>query len=203
MQLHQYFLSLAAALPFFASLALGKKLAPWHVTGLRTWEPSGRPGNDPHWFDYANITNPDPTQTETDPGIAQGVVFCNISWIYPDAPYNKPRDCQILDTTTSTTWAWTIELLMADANTWPVSNFGLRWRAASTAFPTGPSAQKGVQIWTGAGQFEAGKNLDYICGASGVCSGKLKSTSTPVLINVTSVSCHGTLQEALHGMKCD
>ncbi|KAI1824175.1 hypothetical protein F4861DRAFT_539348 [Xylaria intraflava] len=197
MQSHRHFNTLALLL--FASAAFAD-LKPWHVTGLRTWQPSGRPGSDPHWYDYVNISNPDPTQGVPD---TRGKVYCKIVWVYPDVPYNQVLDCEIVDTITTTPipWAWTVELLMGDAGSYPVSNFDLRWRAASTEQPYGIAGD--VEIWTGTGHFEAGRNLDYLCAASGFCSGALKAASTPFLINVTSVSCYGTLEEALHGINCD
>ncbi|KAI3335161.1 hypothetical protein F4824DRAFT_489869 [Ustulina deusta] len=200
MQLHRYLHALGTALPLFAPTALGQ-LSPWQVTGLQTWQPSGRPGSSPDWYVHVNITNPDPTQSVADPDVAQGKVYCQVVWRYPDVPYNQISECDIVDTTGSTTWAWTVELLEADdADPSPTTNFGLRWRAASTL---SASADEDVQIWTGVGQFEVAMNMQGTCAASGFCSWALKPESTPVPVEVTSVSCSGTVDEALYGIDCD
>ncbi|KAI3321851.1 hypothetical protein HD806DRAFT_502121 [Xylariaceae sp. AK1471] len=199
MQLRQYSHALATALPLFTSLAVGE-LAPWHVTGLGTYSPSGRPGNSPDYYIHVNISNPDPTQSDPAPSTPPGNVYCQAIWVYPDVPYNKIVECDIVDSTTPTTWVWTLEPLEAgDESPWPTTNFDLRWRAASTsAYPT----EEGIQIWTGVGQFEVGKNMKGLCAASGFCVWELKPESNPVLIDVSSVSCQGTLEEALHGINC-
>lgn len=199
MQIRQYLHALGTALPLLPSAALAQ-LAPWQVTYIETWQPSGRPGNSPDWYIHVNITNPDPTLSDPNPNITQGKVYCKIVWLYPNAPYNQISACDIVDTTGPTPWAWTIELLEADdADPYPTTNFDLRWRAASTA----PAAtEEGVQIWTGVGQFEVAKNLQGTCAASGFCLWWLKATSTPVLIDVTSVFCQGTVEEALQGINC-
>ncbi|KAI0490440.1 hypothetical protein F4859DRAFT_7999 [Xylaria cf. heliscus] len=200
MQLHRHLQSLGTVLPFFASTAFGE-LPPWQVTSLQTWQPSGRPGNSPDWYIHVNITNPDPTQGDTDPNVSLGKVYCQIVWLYPDAPYNQINDCEIMDTTGATPWAWTVELLEADdADPYPITNFDLRWRAASTS-PA--SADEDVQIWTGVGQFEIGKNMQGTCAASGFCQWWLSAASTPALIDVASVSCQGTVEEALYGINCN
>ncbi|KAI2643223.1 hypothetical protein GGS21DRAFT_495369 [Xylaria nigripes] len=201
MQLRQYLNALATALPLLASPALSD-LAPWHVTGISTFSPSGRPGSSTEFYNYANITNPDPTQTETDPEITQGKVSCKLVWQYPDVPYSQAMDCEILDTTVPSPWIWTVEFLKRDNDTNPINNFDLRWRAAPREkYPS--ESHEGLQIWTGAGHFKVGQNMDFLCAASGFCSGGLKATSNPALINVTTVSCHGTLEEALSGINCD
>ncbi|GAW12478.1 hypothetical protein ANO14919_018480 [Xylariales sp. No.14919] len=200
MQLHQCLHALGMALPLFTPAALGE-LVPWPVTGLETWQPSGRPGSNPDWYIHANITNPDPTQSEQDPSIAEGNVYCQIVWLYPNVPYNQISACEIVDTTSPTPWAWTVELLEADdADPYPTTNFDLRWRAASTV---SNSTEEEVRIWTGIGQFEVAKNLQGTCAASGFCTFWLKAESTPVPVDVTSISCRGTVDEALHGLNCD
>ncbi|KAH8159703.1 hypothetical protein CIB48_g8544 [Xylaria polymorpha] len=201
MQFRQYLHVLGATLPLFASTVFGE-LPPWQVTSLQTWQPSGRPGNNPDWYIHVNITNPDPTQSDTDPNVALGKVYCQIVWLYPNAPYNQIKECEIADTTDPTPWAWTVELLEADndEDPYPITNFDLRWRAAYTS-PN--SAEQDVQIWTGVGQFQIGKNMQGTCAASGFCQWWLKTTSTPVLIDVASVSCQGTVEEALYGINCD
>ncbi|KAI0534919.1 hypothetical protein GGR58DRAFT_29811 [Xylaria digitata] len=200
MQLSQHLHSLGATLPLVMSVALGE-LAPWSVTSLQSWQPSGRPGSNPDWYIHVNITNPDPTQSELDPNILEGNVYCQIVWLYPDVPYNQIVPCEIVDTTSPTAWAWTVELLEADDdNPYPTSNFDLRWRAASTV---SGSTEGDVQVWTGIGQFEWGKNLQGTCAASGFCSFWLKEESTPVSIEVSSLSCSGTVDEALRGLNCD
>ncbi|TGJ81249.1 hypothetical protein E0Z10_g7515 [Xylaria hypoxylon] len=200
MKLRQYIHALGIALPFFVSVTLGE-LEPWSVTALETWQPSGRPASNPYWYIHVNITNLDPTRSVLDPSIAEGTVYCRIVWLYPDVPYNQVTECEIVDITSPTTWAWTVELLKAaDDNPFPTTNFDLRWRAAST-LPD--STEEDVQIWTGVGQFEAAKNLQGTCAASGFCLFGLKAESTPVLVDVTSISCWGTVDEALHGLNCD
>ncbi|KAI0403152.1 hypothetical protein F4802DRAFT_316487 [Xylaria palmicola] len=201
MKLCQSFHALGTALSFFTSVALGE-LAPWQVTGLETWQPSGRPGNNPDWYIHVNITNPDPTQCNTDPSVAQGKVYCQLVWLYPDAPYNQVSECEVVDTTSPAVgWAWTVELLEAgDPDPYPTTNFDLRWRAASTSSaPTG----EGVEIWTGVGQFEIGKNMRGTCAASGFCLWYLAAESAPALVDVATVSCRGTVEEALQGINCD
>ncbi|KAI0456827.1 hypothetical protein F5B21DRAFT_125961 [Xylaria acuta] len=192
--------ALGTTLPLLASTVFGE-LSPWQVTGLETWQPSGRPGNSPDWYIHVNITNPDPTQNDPDPNVALGKVYCQIVWLYPNAPYNQVKDCEVVDTTSPAPWAWTVELLEADdADPYPITNFDLRWRAASTS---SASTDEDVQIWTGVGQFEIAKNMQGQCAASGFCLWWLKAASTPVLIDVVSVSCQGTVEEALHGINCD
>ncbi|KAJ2993906.1 hypothetical protein NUW58_g1187 [Xylaria curta] len=200
MKIHNHILALTTALSLFPSDAVGG-LARWQVIGIDTWQPSGRPGNSPDWYIHVNITNPDPTKTDPDPNIAQGKVYCQIVWLYPNVPYNQIKECEIVDTTGPTTWAWTVELLEADDdNPSPILNFDLRWRAASIS---SAATEEGVEIWTGIGQFEAFKNLQGACAASGFCSWWLNPASAPVLIDVIPVSCQGTVEEALHGINCD
>ncbi|KAI1747379.1 hypothetical protein F4782DRAFT_426253 [Xylaria castorea] len=200
MQILRYLHVLGTTLPLFASIVLGE-LPPWQVTGLETWQPSGRPGNSPDWYIHVSITNPDPTQGYSDPNVTLGKVYCQIVWLYPNAPYNQVKECEIVDTNSWTPWVWTVELLEADdADPDPITNFDLRWRAASTS---SASEEEDLQIWTSVGQFEIGKNMQGTCAASGFCLWWLKAASTPVLIDVASISCHGTTEEALHGINCD
>ncbi|KAI0100802.1 hypothetical protein GGR51DRAFT_531740 [Nemania sp. FL0031] len=198
MQLHRYLSALATALPLFASAAVAQ-LAPWQVSNIQTWSPSGRPGSSPYYYIHVNITNPDPTQTATDPGITQGQVYCDISWLYPDAPYNNISACEIVNTTAPSAWAWTVELLEADTDPSSTTNFELRWRAAANPEA---STDSSTEIWTGVGKFQVGDNLQGTCAGSGFCSWYLKPTNTPFPINVTSVQCQGTAEEALNDMDC-
>ncbi|KAI8630248.1 hypothetical protein F5Y19DRAFT_474635 [Xylariaceae sp. FL1651] len=200
MQPHEYIRAVTATLSLFATFALAD-LAPWQVTGLNTFSPSGRPGSSPNYYIRVNISNPDPTQSAPAPSNGtQGTVNCNALWLYGDLPYNKIYDCQILDLTTPTSWAWTFEPLEAnDTYPSPTENFDIRWRAADSA----ASTEEGVRIWTGYGQFEVGKNMQGTCAASGFCSWGLKAENRPFPINVTSVVCQATVEEALHGINCD
>ncbi|KAI1125977.1 hypothetical protein F5Y10DRAFT_220923 [Nemania abortiva] len=199
MQLHRRLHALGTALPLFASATLAQ-LAPWQVAYIQTWSPSGRPGSNPDYYIHVNITNPDPTQAVTEPGIAQGQVYCDITWLYPNTPYNQISACEIVNTTVPSPWAWTIELLEADdADPYPTTNFDLRWRAASNP---GASTEANAEIWTGVGKFEVADNLQGTCAASGFCVWYLKPESTPFAVNVTSVQCQGTVEEALHDINC-
>ncbi|KAI0434777.1 hypothetical protein F5Y09DRAFT_295605 [Xylaria sp. FL1042] len=191
MQLRRCLQALGTTLPLLMSSTLGQD-SPWQVTNLQTWSPSGRPGSNPDWYIHVNITSPDIPSSE---------VYCQIVWLYPNAPYNQILDCEVVDTSDSTTWAWTVELLEAtDEDPYPTTNFDLRWRAAQT--PRDPTDED-FGIWTGVGQFEIGKNMQGQCAASGFCSWALKPDSTPVSIDVNSIPCYGTVDEALHGSNCD
>ncbi|KAI0966649.1 hypothetical protein F4678DRAFT_466249 [Xylaria arbuscula] len=184
--------TLGTILPLFVSTALGQ-LSPWQVTNLQTWQPSGRPGSSPDYYVHVNVTNPD---------VADGEVYCQIVWQYPNVPYNQILDCEVDDTDDSTAWAWTIELLQStDANPSPTTNFDLRWRAAQ---PVSNSTvdEEGVQIWTGTGQFEVAENMQGLCAASGFCTWALRPESTPVSIEAESISCSGSVYEALHDPNC-
>ncbi|KAI0871351.1 hypothetical protein GGS24DRAFT_471864 [Hypoxylon argillaceum] len=200
MQLHRYLHALGTALPLFTSAALAQ-LAPWKVASIQTWQPSGRPGSSPNWYIHANITNPDPEQCNTDPAVAQGQVYCEITWVYPNAPYNQVSACQIVNTAAPTPWSWTVELLEGDGgDSYPVSNFALRWRAASTS-PA--AAGENVAIFTGVGSFLTADNLQGNCAASGFCQWYLNPADTPFLVNATSVSCAGPVAEALLDANCE
>jgi hypothetical protein len=199
MQLPHYSHALATALSVFASLAVGE-LAPWQVTGLGTSSPTGLPGSSHLYYLHVNISNPDPTQSDPAPSTLPGKVYCQTTWVYPDVPYNKIIECDIVESTTPAPWVWTLEPLEAgDEYPSTTTNFDLRWRAASTS--TNPT-DTGVQIWTGVGQFKVGKDMKGLCAASGYCQWELKPESTPVLIDVSSVTCQGTVDEALHGINC-
>jgi hypothetical protein len=127
-------------------------------------------------------------------------VSCRPTWQWPALPYNVIYDCEIVGAAGH--WIWTVEPLEADndESPWPTTNFGLRWRAAAS---TNHTAKKdGVRIWTGVGQFEVGKNMQGTCAASGFCVWGLKPESNPVLVDVASLLCQGTLEEALKGINC-
>ncbi|KAI2629045.1 hypothetical protein GGS21DRAFT_527193 [Xylaria nigripes] len=200
MLFRQYLNALATTLPLLTSSALAS-LSPWQVTTVNTFRPSGLPNNSPYSYNKAYITNPDPTQNSTDPNLTQGRVYCELIWLEPDVLYNRVLSCTIVDTDAATHWAWTVELLKGNStHPDPLSSFDLRWRAVSTSYMPDPPDY--VQLWTGTGHFQSGDNLLYSCGGSAVCSASLKPESIPVLVDVASVQCHGTLQEALYGTKC-
>ncbi|KAI0805879.1 hypothetical protein GGR55DRAFT_260268 [Xylaria sp. FL0064] len=191
MQLHDCLHTAGVTLLLFVPSAIGQD-SPWQVTGLKSWSPSGRPGTNPDWYINVNITSPDSPSS---------VTYCQIVWDYPDVPYNQILDCEVLGASNSTAWAWTVELLEAtDDGPYPTTNFDLRWRAAT---PLTDSTDEDFQIRTGVGQFEVGKNMQGLCAASGFCSWALKTESIPVPIEVESISCHGTVDEALHGSNCN
>lgn len=208
MRFSQYLRALGTALPLLTTPAHGTSLAPWQVARLGTFSPSGRPGSSPDYYIHVNITNPDPTQaSSTDPGIASGKVYCEFVWRYPDTPYSNISTCSILDVDAAAAvpWVWTVELIEAeDENPSATTDFDLLWRAATTAETTqGEEDGSGVQTWTGRGHFEVGDNMQGTCAASGFCSWGLKDASSPFPVDVSTVSCRGTVEEALQGINCD
>jgi len=208
MQIHM----LAVALPLLTPLALALTPAQWQVTNLYSFSPSGRPGTSPDYYIRVNISNPDPRPD------APGVVLCTSIWQYPDVPYNKISDCQIVDSVNQTadgdatnthahgdTWAWTLEPLevVTDDFHFATTNVNLRWRAARINSNSGSAKARGVRVLTGVGHFEVGDNMTGLCAASGFCVWNLKPEKAPVLVDVESVVCHGTVEEALHNINCD
>ncbi|GAW27342.1 putative cell death in tomato 1 [Rosellinia necatrix] len=204
MQFSHHLQALGTAFALFGSAALGSAattgdLSPWKVAKLESYQPSGRPGNSLDWYIHVNITNPDPTQGYL---ATEGKVYCQLVWQYPNAPYGQITPCTVVDTTSPVPWAWTVELLEAEEDPWPISNFGLRWRAVSTT-PADANDDDGVQLYTGDGQFKVGDNLSGQCAASGFCKWYLKADSTPALVDVDSLPCDGSIEQALLGINCD
>ncbi|KAI1429627.1 hypothetical protein F5Y12DRAFT_414534 [Xylaria sp. FL1777] len=200
MQLRHYIQALGAILPIFVSTANGQ-LSPWLVTGLQTWQPSGRPGNSPDWYVHVNLTNPNPDQSVLDANDTQSSVYCEVVWQYPNVPYNQIVNCEVAETADSVLWAWTAELLEAtDPDPYPTTNFDLRWRASPIVLN---QKDEYLQIWTGTAQFEVAKNMQGTCAASGFCLWVLKPEDTPVSVEIDTVTCWGSLGEALHGINCN
>lgn len=143
-------------------------------------------------------------------------MYCTSIWQYPDDPYNKFYDCEVIADTTDSAddaskWAWTLEPLevVTKETHFATTNVDLRWRAAKMSGKDKSEGggyeekKKKVRILTGVAHFEIGVNMKGLCAASGFCQWNLDPKKTPVLVDVQALTCHGTVKKALHGIGCD
>jgi hypothetical protein len=140
---------------------------------LTTHSPSGRPGNDPHSFLNATISDPNtipagqaPTGTAVfPPSTAQ----CNIQWLSGETPWGVEQPC-----TSSTTYStWTVTLTEPTEGVGSgTSNFGLQFKLVDYVHLVGYEVTK---VYEGGDEFSVGSGLSGSCGGSGVCNWGLSS----------------------------
>ncbi|OIW30170.1 hypothetical protein CONLIGDRAFT_576629 [Coniochaeta ligniaria NRRL 30616] len=164
--------------------------APWEISSLSTFSPSGRPGSSP--YSILNITISDPNTILAGPSPTGPAVFppstaiCNTSFVGTAPPYNQILNCSEVQY-----GSWTFEILEANNTSYPsaTTNFDVRFTHVDNVTVIGDVYS---QVYAGTGHFEVGKNMAGICGASGVCSWGLKDEERPYLIQQSRVSCTGT-----------
>ncbi|KAM7198723.1 hypothetical protein V8F20_006038 [Naviculisporaceae sp. PSN 640] len=158
-------------------------LRPWNVTRLNTGSPSGRPASFPYSGIYVTITDPNtismgPTNF-VEAFFPSSTVDCTIRWnSYFEEPYGWVTPC----VGNISHGKWTVEMLKApipanESESWsqpsPTRNFILKFRLEDgVVLDNGRVVTK---IYEGKEVFAVGKNLDFVCGGSGVCSSGLKS----------------------------
>lgn len=163
-------------------------LAPWEVSSLSTFSPSGRPGSSP--YSIVNITITDPNTILAGPSPTGPAAFmpstaiCNTSFVGSAPPYNQVLNCSEVQHD-----SWTFEMLEANT-TYPsaTTNFDVRFTRVNNITVVGSIYS---QVYVGTGHFEVGKNMAGLCGASGVCSWGLKEDERPYLVHQTRISCTG------------
>ncbi|KAB5545758.1 hypothetical protein GE09DRAFT_218451 [Coniochaeta sp. 2T2.1] len=162
--------------------------APWEISSISTFSPSGRPGSSP--YSIVNITITDPNDIAAGPsGMATfppSTAICNASFVGSDPPYNKVIDCSETEY-----GSWTFEMLeSSNTSGWQsaTTNFDVRFTRVNNVTVVGEVFSK---VYVGRAHFEVGANMRGVCGASGVCSWGLKEEERPYLVNQTLVSCTG------------
>jgi hypothetical protein len=175
-------LSLAAAV-----IGPNDPLAPWEISFVSTFNPSGGPWDS--LKSVVNITITDPNTIKAGSSPTGTVVFtpsttiCNVSFVPSALPYNQPFNCS------ETAFGyWTFEMLEADDMPDPTTNFDVRFTHVDSVWVV---ASNYTQVYVGTGHFEVGKNMGGLCSASGICAWNLKEESTPYLVNQTRTYCTG------------
>ena len=176
-------LSLATA----ATIGPNDTPAPWEISSLRTFSPSGRPGSSP--YSILNITITDPNTTAAGPAPRGTAIFtpttavCNATYVGDAPPWGQSLNCS------ATSYGyWAFEMLQPAENPSATTNFDVRFTHVSNVTVIGKVFTK---VYVAREHFEVGKNLAGLCSASGVCSFGLKEDETPYLVNQTLVSCAG------------
>ena len=179
----------------FTSLVAGTTLedtpavfAPWEITRLTTFSPSGRPNSSP--WSLINVTITDPNtipagQTPTGTAVFEPVIAnCSTAWTFDSDPFNQVFNCTDIDH-----GSWTFEMLNDGVES-PIAtqNFNL-WFKQARKLRT-PGGNYSIEF-EGTGQFRIGENMEGICGGSGVCSFSLKNEAKPFSINQTRTECSG------------
>ena len=163
--------------------------APWEVSSLSTFSPSGRPGSSPYSTVNITITDPNTIVAGRSPtgmaGFPPSTAICNASFVGSDPPYNKVLNCS------ETKYGqWTFEMLKTNNTGYPsaTTNFDIRFTRVNNVTVIWEEFSK---VYVGQAHFEVGDNMQGVCGASGVCSWGLKGELRPWLINQTLVFCNG------------
>jgi hypothetical protein len=208
------FLPLTAASP--TGEANDHHPAPWQVTSLSTFSPSGRPGSSPYCIVNITITDPDtpfshllPSDPQT-PSVEPlafhpSTAICNVSFVGNDPPYNRVINCTETGPETAAVGnplgsIWTFEMVKVDNTTAesypsPTTNFDVVFTHVSYLDVGVPGGDRGSKqysrVYVGKAHFEVGENMAGVCGASGVCSWGLKAEERPYLVEQRLLFCNG------------
>lgn len=161
-------------------------LRPWNVTRLNTGSPSGRPASFPYSGVYVTITDPNTISLGGSTSLPSheaifppSTVDCTIRWnSYSEQPYNWVIPC----VGNLSHGKWSVEMLKAPApanesESWnqpsPTRNFILKFRLEEGVVMD--NGRVVTKIYEGKELFSVAKNLDFVCGGSGVCSSGLKA----------------------------
>ncbi|KAF2872949.1 hypothetical protein BDV95DRAFT_490743 [Massariosphaeria phaeospora] len=155
-------------------------LAPWQLTSLSFFSPSGRPGSYPWSTLTANITDPNVLTLGTNPDTNTPVTVpagntaanCQAKWFAYDTPFGRKWPCDA-----SPSGYWYMEVVQTDQ--FSFSNYKVKFTRVAEVL-VGGAAYRGV--WEGQALFRVGTELSGTCGGSGVCSSGLKSELRPFAI---------------------
>jgi hypothetical protein len=167
--------------------------APWEITKLYTFSPSGRPGSSP--YSTINLTISDPNTIYAGSAPMTAILFppnsanCSTQFTTESQPWDKVINC------TEQSWArgfWSFEMLKPTNGTFyeyasATEHFDVRF-VHTDWIDTKYNLR---QVFVGRASFEVGVNMRGQCGGSGVCSWGLKTEATPVLVNQTRTECRG------------
>ncbi|KAI6088458.1 hypothetical protein F4821DRAFT_89311 [Hypoxylon rubiginosum] len=169
--------------------------APWQVTKLSTFSPSGRPGSSPLARILANVTNPSAIPAgpgASSPSFAPSEANCTVEWAWADAqPYGAVHECTTAPPAEASSSKWTVEILESDPGAYaPTEKLDVKFTLTLTS-SSDRDGEAYSKVLVATQHFEVGDNMRGTCGGSGVCSWGLNEELTPLSIQPT-IACEGT-----------
>jgi hypothetical protein len=177
------FTGLASASPLL-SRQVTTEYSPWQITEVSGFQPSGRPGNDPHSSLSITIHEPNTIRLQQAPsGYAAFLPYsttCSWSWEgVANFPYGIETLCSPVD---STYGNFTMTLSKGSGVYSPQGDFvvSIKETKEMTVFQ-----EHYIRVFEGKEAFKVGDNLLQHCGSSGVCSWALKNGTVDVKQKLT------------------
>jgi hypothetical protein len=178
--------TLASAAPALVERQASNDVAPWQITNVAAFKPSGRPNSSPTSTLSVTLSNPNTVRLQKTPtGYAVLPAFkarCRWEWETKSGmPYGVETVCTPVDTD-NIYGSLTMKLSPGNGGSSPHGDFGLD--IVESRDVTVLQTQY-IRVYEGAVKLNTATNLNIVCGGSGVCSWGLKNGAVEVKQELT------------------